>query len=75
MTLNHKGLGVKFGGRCPVCNGDTGNRDFEKEKTALYRSQDGRFFPVHPECAGGSTKSAVGGGIKYRNEPKAVVEC
>lgn len=74
MTITHKGLGVKFGGCCPICKSDTGSRDFEKAKTALYRSEEGKFFAVHPECVGGSTKSAVQGGIKYRTEPKSTVQ-
>ena len=74
MTLHHIGLGVKFGGNCPVCHRNTGVREFEKAATSLYKDTGGHFHPVHPGCAGGRTKSAVGGSIKYRTEPNSTIE-
>lgn len=72
MKAKHLGLGVKFGGRCAVCGRETGNREFEKAQTSLYKKADGTFAVVHPTCAGGSTKNS--GGVKYRIEPKAEIE-
>jgi len=74
VKATHIRLGVKFGGRCPICKRDTGSRSWELSQTALYRSADGKFHPVHPKCAGGSTKSKVGGGAAYRQEPKKEIE-
>ena len=76
MTISAKyvGLGVKFGGACGVCGRDTGTRDFERAATALYKRADGRFVPVHPACAGGSTKSRIGGGIAWRQQPHDTIE-
>ena len=31
------------------------------------------FAVVHPRCAGGSTKSAVGGGVKYARHPDDII--
>ena len=78
ITLLHVRLGVKFETRCPVCKRMTGSREFEKEKTSLYEysvkdeneKTVKKHVAVHPECAGGSTKNAVGQGRKYRVEPK-----
>lgn len=74
MAAKHVGLGVKFGGRCLVCARETGNRDFEKAATSLYKLDSGKFGVVHPSCAGGATKHAVGGGTKYRTEPQGQIE-
>jgi hypothetical protein len=74
MQYTHKGLGVKFGGRCLICGKDTGSRDWERALTALYKSEAGKFAPVHPECAGGRTKNAVGGGAKYSTEPAETLD-
>lgn len=74
MQAKHMGLGVKYGGRCGVCGRDTGSRPFEMAVTALYKREDGKFTPVHPHCAGGATKNAVGGGAKYKREPEGVIE-
>jgi hypothetical protein len=81
-TAYHVRLGVKFETRCPICKRMTGSRDYEKEKTSLYEysAQDAnektvkKFVGVHPECAGGSTKNAVGGEVKYRSQPKNEIE-
>ena len=72
MKATHKGLGVKFGGACGVCGRDTGKREFERAVTALYQREDGKFIPVHPECAGGQTKNS--NGVKYRVAPKDSIE-
>ena len=74
MKAKHMGLGVKFGGRCAVCDRPTGERDFEKAATSLYKLANGTFLVVHPACAGGRTKNAVGGGTKYRTEPNSEIE-
>ena len=69
-TAKHISLGARFGGSCAIC----GSTCHDLAKTSLYRKADGKFVVVHPACAGGSTKSAVGGGAKYRTEPKGVIE-
>jgi hypothetical protein len=74
MKATHKGLGVRFGGRCAVCGRHTGDRDYERAATSLYRREDGRFVVVHPACAGGRTKTRVGGGCAYRTQPNATIE-
>lgn len=74
MKITHKGLGVKFGGRCAVCGRPTGDRDFEKAKTSLYKRESGGFAVVHPECAGGRTTSRVRGGVAYSVAPDDVLE-
>lgn len=74
MTAKHIGLGVRFGGRCGVCGRHTGTRDFELAKTALYKRSDGKFCPVHPECAHGVVKNKIGGGVVYRSEPDYSIE-
>lgn len=72
VKAHHKGLGVKYGGICPLCTRSTGNRPFEREVTSLYKGDDGKFYAVHPRCAGGETKSS--NGVKYRTEPKETIE-
>jgi hypothetical protein len=74
MRAEHKGLGVRFGGCCLVCGRATGNRDWEKAGTSLYKLANGKFGAVHPACAGGSTKHKVGGGTAYSQEPAAFIE-
>lgn len=75
MKATHKGLGVKFGGCCLVCRRNTGAREFEMARTSLYKLDNGKFGAVHPECAGGSTKTKIGGGgTVYRREPAEVIE-
>ena len=74
MTAEHKGLGVKYGGKCGVCGQDTGSREFEKAATSLYKTEDGKFLPVHPTCAGGRTKTKINGGIVYARQPEGVIE-
>lgn len=74
VKARHMGLGVKFGGNCAVCGRHTGNREFEKAATALYKTEHGKFVVVHPACAGGKTKHAVGGGIKYRDSPDSTID-
>lgn len=74
MILTHVGLGVKYGGVCPVCKSQTGSRSFELAATSLYRGADGKFHVVHPICAGGATKSRVSGGVAYRTQPSHTLE-
>lgn len=74
MIAEHKGLGVKFGGKCAVCGRDTGSRPYEMAATALYKTDAGKFLVVHPTCAGGGTKNKIGGGIVYRREPRETIE-
>jgi hypothetical protein len=73
MKATHVGLGVKFGGVCAVCGSHTGSRAFELDATSLYRTEEGKYVVVHPSCAGGRTKSRVGGGVTYRTAPKATI--
>jgi len=72
MKAHHVGLGVKFGGKCLVCGRQTGEREFEKSATSLYRLANGKFGAVHPACANGSTKNS--NGTKYRVEPDSVID-
>lgn len=73
MIAKHIRLGVKFDGSCAICGRPTGSRAFELEQTSLYRRSDGKFCAVHPQCAGGKTKSRVGGGVAYRLEPASTM--
>lgn len=68
MKITYVGLGVRFGGRCPVCRTHTGDEAWERAETALYRGE-GRYWPVHARCAGGRTKTRVGGRVVWRDEP------
>ncbi len=74
MKAIHKGLGVKFGGNCLICHRATGSRPFEMATTSLYKLDNGKFGPVHPECAGGRVKNKIGGGPVYRMEPSNEIE-
>lgn len=67
------GLGAKYGGKCVVCGQDTGSRSWELAKTALLKSEAGKFAVAHGNCIG-ETKSAVGGGVKWRKEPQSEIE-
>ncbi len=58
-TVNR--LGVKFAGRCVVCESQTGDRSFELADTLLLRAGS-RWGVAHPRCAGVRTKGCVGGG-------------
>lgn len=74
MKARHIGLGVRCPGFCGVCGKDTGHGEFNLQQTALYKREDGRFCPVHASCAGGLTKTAIGGRLKYRREPRDEIE-
>jgi hypothetical protein len=71
--LVHVGLGCRFGGTCPVC-GRSIDRQHELTAASLYRRPDGKYAAVHTECAGGRTKSRVGGGMSYRTQPRSTIE-
>jgi len=80
VIATHIKLGVQFGGVCPLCKRQTGDRPHEKAGTSLYgytvRVDDKevkKYLPVHPSCAHGQTKNSTGG-LKYRTEPKAQIE-
>jgi hypothetical protein len=74
MKAKHVGLGVRYGGRCLVCGQATGSRPWELAQTSLYKLENGKFGVAHPRCAGGQTKSRVGGGTAYRVEPQDEIE-
>lgn len=74
MRYRHIRLGVRYPGQCFICGLPTGGRPWELASTSLYQSEDGRYAVAHVKCAGGKTKSAVGGGVYYATAPRSIIE-
>jgi len=43
MKATHVRLGIRYAGQCAVCGKWTGDRDFERDGTSLYRWRWGRY--------------------------------
>lgn len=70
LTLCNDTIGIKYGGKCPVCD------SFVKPtEGVLYKTGDGQYIAVHADlCSGGKTKHAIRGGLKWRTSPDATLE-
>jgi len=77
-TATHVQISVKYDGICPICGRSIGGKKYQLAEASLYRvllpSGKSKFFTVHTSCAGGSTKTAPGGVVKYRTRPREAID-
>lgn len=84
-TYTYERIGTRTAGECIVCGRRTGSKRWEMDGTLVYTytvasvGRDGEVDErqaeavCHVDCAGAVTKSAVGGGIKFRRPPRETI--